>query len=186
MRAVRALQSADVILFDDLVSKEVLDFARREARRTLVGKSGHGPSCKQSEINTLMVGFAKAGRRVVRLKGGDPMIFGRAGEESTLAAPLAFQSKSCRVSRRRKARRAGSGSRSPIARQRGGFKYITGHGEDGAPADRISIGAVSPIPLRRQSSICRKRRCRLVENAIAAGLDPATPAIAIAEGNTAG
>ena len=81
LRALRALQSADVILYDDLVSKEVLDFARREAKRMLVGKTGHGPSCKQSEINALMVGLARSGRRVVRLKGGDPMIFGRAGEE---------------------------------------------------------------------------------------------------------
>ena len=81
MRAVRALQSADVILFDDLVSPEILEFARREAKKMLVGKTGHGPSCKQDEINALMVGLAKSGRRVVRLKGGDPMIFGRAGEE---------------------------------------------------------------------------------------------------------
>ena len=81
LRAVRALQSADVILFDDLVSPEILEFARREAKKMLVGKTGHGPSCKQDEINALMVGLAKAGRRVVRLKGGDPMIFGRAGEE---------------------------------------------------------------------------------------------------------
>lgn len=81
LRAARALQSADVILFDDLVSTEILDFARREARKMLVGKTGYGPSCKQSDINDLMVGLAKSGRRVVRLKGGDPMIFGRAGEE---------------------------------------------------------------------------------------------------------
>ena len=72
MRAVRALQSADVILFDDLVSPEILEFARREAKKMLVGKTGDGPSCKQDEINGLMVGLAKAGRRVVRLKGGDP------------------------------------------------------------------------------------------------------------------
>ena len=51
MRAVRALQSADVILFDDLVSPEILEFARREAKKMLVGKTGHGPSCKQAEIN---------------------------------------------------------------------------------------------------------------------------------------
>ena len=55
LRAVRALQSADVILFDDLVSPEVLDFARREAKKMLVGKTGHGPSCRQGEINALMV-----------------------------------------------------------------------------------------------------------------------------------
>jgi uroporphyrin-III C-methyltransferase/precorrin-2 dehydrogenase/sirohydrochlorin ferrochelatase len=70
-----------VILFDDLVSREVLDFARREARKMLVGKTGFGPSCKQDDINALMVGLAKQGKRVVRLKGGDPLIFGRAGEE---------------------------------------------------------------------------------------------------------
>ncbi|MGA8654307.1 MAG: siroheme synthase CysG, partial [Xanthobacteraceae bacterium] len=83
LRAMRALQSADVILFDHLVSAEILDFARREAKKMLVGKTGHAPSCEQDDINMLMVSLAKAGRRVVRLKGGDPMIFGRADEEIT-------------------------------------------------------------------------------------------------------
>jgi uroporphyrin-III C-methyltransferase/precorrin-2 dehydrogenase/sirohydrochlorin ferrochelatase len=67
LRAVRALQSADVILFDERVSPEILDFARREARKMLVGKTG----------DSLMVSLARAGRRVVRLTGGD----GRAGAE---------------------------------------------------------------------------------------------------------
>src|SRR5262245_592241 len=81
LRAVRALQSADVILIDDLVAPAILDFARREAKKMMVGKTGFGPSCKQEEINALMISLAKAGKRVVRLKAGDPMIFGRAGEE---------------------------------------------------------------------------------------------------------
>lgn len=81
LKAVRALQGADVILFDDLVSDEVLELARREAKRILVGKRAGRASCKQQEINDLMVTLAKAGRRVVRLKSGDPMIFGRTGEE---------------------------------------------------------------------------------------------------------
>jgi uroporphyrin-III C-methyltransferase/precorrin-2 dehydrogenase/sirohydrochlorin ferrochelatase len=79
LKAVRALQSADVILFDALVDRDVLEFARREAKKMLVGKTGYGPSCKQDEINALMVALAHQGKRVVRLKGGDPMIFGRAG-----------------------------------------------------------------------------------------------------------
>ena len=70
LRAVRALQSADVILFDDLVSIEVLDFARREARKLLVGKTAEGPAGMQ-EAGALMAGLAQSGRRVVRLKGGD-------------------------------------------------------------------------------------------------------------------
>lgn len=81
LKAVRALQAAEVILFDDLVSNEVLELARREAKRILVGKRAARPSCKQREINELMVSLARSGRRVVRLKSGDPMIFGRAGEE---------------------------------------------------------------------------------------------------------
>jgi uroporphyrin-III C-methyltransferase / precorrin-2 dehydrogenase / sirohydrochlorin ferrochelatase len=81
LKAVRALQSADVILFDDLVSDDVLELARREAKRMLVGKRGQRESCAQSDINALMIKLAKQGKRVVRLKSGDPMIFGRGGEE---------------------------------------------------------------------------------------------------------
>jgi len=81
LKAVRALQAADVILFDDLVSNDVLELARREARRMLVGKRGGRDSCAQDDINATMIALARAGKNVVRLKGGDPMIFGRAGEE---------------------------------------------------------------------------------------------------------
>ncbi len=81
LKAVRALQAADVILFDDLVSNDVLELARREAKRMMVGKRGGRESCKQEDINDTMVSLAKAGKHVVRLKGGDPMVFGRAGEE---------------------------------------------------------------------------------------------------------
>jgi uroporphyrin-III C-methyltransferase / precorrin-2 dehydrogenase / sirohydrochlorin ferrochelatase len=81
LKAVRALQSADVILFDDLVSDEVLELARRKAKRMLVGKRGGRQSCRQDDINDLMIKLAKQGKHVVRLKSGDPMIFGRAGEE---------------------------------------------------------------------------------------------------------
>jgi uroporphyrin-III C-methyltransferase/precorrin-2 dehydrogenase/sirohydrochlorin ferrochelatase len=81
LKAMRALQSADVILFDDLVSEEVLELARREAKRMLVGKRGGRESCKQDDINRMMLTFARQGKRVVRLKSGDPAVFGRAGEE---------------------------------------------------------------------------------------------------------
>lgn len=81
IKAVRALQSADVILFDDLVSGDVLELARREAKRMLVGKRAARESCRQEDINALMLALARQGKHVVRLKSGDPMIFGRAGEE---------------------------------------------------------------------------------------------------------
>jgi uroporphyrin-III C-methyltransferase/precorrin-2 dehydrogenase/sirohydrochlorin ferrochelatase len=81
IKAVRALQRADVILYDALVSEEVLSLARREAKRMMVGKRGRGESCRQEDINATMLSLARQGRDVVRLKSGDPMIFGRAGEE---------------------------------------------------------------------------------------------------------
>ncbi|MEZ5850371.1 MAG: siroheme synthase CysG [Hyphomicrobiaceae bacterium] len=81
LKAVRALQSADVILYDDLVSDDVLELARREAKRMMVGKRGKRESCSQDDINALMIKLAGQGKHVVRLKSGDPMVFGRAGEE---------------------------------------------------------------------------------------------------------
>jgi len=81
VKAVRALQAADIILFDDLVSEGVLELARREARRMLVGKRGGRASCSQDEINAMALKLARQGKNVVRLKSGDPMVFGRAGEE---------------------------------------------------------------------------------------------------------
>jgi len=81
LKAVRALQAADVILFDELVDDAVLELARREAKRLLVGKRGGRESCRQEDINRMMVSLARQGKHVVRLKSGDPMIFGRGGEE---------------------------------------------------------------------------------------------------------
>lgn len=83
IKALRVLQSADIILFDDLVADEILELARTEAKRLLVGKRGGRISCKQDDINKLMIKLALQGKHVVRLKSGDPLIFGRAGEEIT-------------------------------------------------------------------------------------------------------
>jgi uroporphyrin-III C-methyltransferase/precorrin-2 dehydrogenase/sirohydrochlorin ferrochelatase len=92
VKAIRALQDADVVLFDALVSDGVLELARREAQRMPVGKRGGRPSCRQEEINRLMVRFASEGRHVVRLKAGDPAIFSRGGEEARVlrAAGIPF------------------------------------------------------------------------------------------------
>lgn len=81
LNAVRALNEADVILYDRLVSEEILRLARPDAVRIEVGKSAQGHSIRQEEIHALMLEHARAGQRVVRLKGGDPFVFGRGGEE---------------------------------------------------------------------------------------------------------
>jgi uroporphyrin-III C-methyltransferase len=81
LKAARAIGQADVVLVDDLVHEEVLVHARADARIVRVGKRGGCASTPQAFIERLMVQEARAGQRVVRLKGGDPMVFGRAGEE---------------------------------------------------------------------------------------------------------
>jgi uroporphyrin-III C-methyltransferase / precorrin-2 dehydrogenase / sirohydrochlorin ferrochelatase len=81
LKALRALQDADVILHDRLVSPAVLDMARRDAERICVGKAAGNIGSTQAEINHLLIEHARLGSRVVRLKGGDPFIFGRGGEE---------------------------------------------------------------------------------------------------------
>jgi uroporphyrin-III C-methyltransferase / precorrin-2 dehydrogenase / sirohydrochlorin ferrochelatase len=82
LRALRALQRADVILADRLVGPEILALARREAEVIDVGKAAGGHGESQERINRLLVLHARRGRRVVRLKGGDPLIFARGGEEA--------------------------------------------------------------------------------------------------------
>jgi uroporphyrin-III C-methyltransferase/precorrin-2 dehydrogenase/sirohydrochlorin ferrochelatase len=180
LRAVRALQSADVILFDDLVSSEILDFARREAKKMLVGKTGHGPACQQSDINDLMVALAKAGKRVVRLKGGDPMIFGRAGEEIAAcraagiavevvpgisAAQGAASRLGVSLTHRREARR---------------LQYITGHGADGKLPPDLDWQSLADPAATTAIYMPVKTLAEFADRAIAQGLDPATPAVAVA------
>ena len=85
LRAVRLLEQTDVVVHDGLVSGEILALARPDARLVSVAKRRSHHSVPQEDINALLVREAKAGRRVVRLKGGDPLIFGRGGEEAEAA-----------------------------------------------------------------------------------------------------
>ncbi|TXM96047.1 uroporphyrinogen-III C-methyltransferase [Methylobacterium sp. WL103] len=177
LKALRSLRNADVILYDDLVAPEILDYARREARTMLVGKTGHGPSCRQDDINALMVSLAKSGKQVVRLKSGDPLIFGRAGEEieacrqagipvavvpGISAAQGAAASLGVSLTHRDAARR---------------LQYVTGHDRRGALPDDLNWGALADPSVTTVVYMPKRTLRVLLERAVAEGLAPATPAL---------
>ena len=180
LRAVRALQSADVILFDDLVSREVLDFARREARKMLVGKTGFGPSCKQDDINALMVSLAKQGKRVVRLKGGDPLIFGRAGEEiaACKAANIAVDIVPGITAAQGAAAKLGLPLTDRHHARR--LQYVAGHAKSGNLPEDIDWQSLADPSTTTAIYMPIRTLAALVTKATAEGLDPRTPALAIA------
>ena len=180
LRAVRALQSADVILIDDLVSPEILDFARREARKMMVGKTGHGPACKQGEINALMIKLAKSGKRVVRLKGGDPMIFGRAGEEiaACRAANIPVEVvPGISAAQGAASRLLVSLTHRAAARK---LQYITGHDRDGKLPIDIDWTSIADPAATTVVYMPKKTLRELAARAIAQGLGASTPAVAVA------
>lgn len=93
LKALQLMQQADVILYDNLVSPGILERARRDATKTYVGKKGGGESTRQESINEMLIRLAQQGHRVCRLKGGDPFVFGRGGEEieGLIEAKIPFQ-----------------------------------------------------------------------------------------------
>jgi len=179
LSAVRALRSADIILHDDLVAPEILDFARREAKRMLVGKSGHGPSCRQHDISALMIRLARAGKRVVRLKGGDPLIFGRAGEEIAALEraniPHAVVPGITAVQ--------GAAARLKVSlTHRGGarrLQLVTGHAHDGRLPDDLDFDALADAAATTAIYMPLGTLDVLTERLLAHGVEPERPAWAV-------
>lgn len=179
LKAVRVLQSADVVLYDDLVAPAVLDVARREARKMLVGKTGYRPSCKQDDINALMVSLAKQGKRVVRLKGGDPMVFGRAGEEIAAARAAGLPVEvvpGISAAQGASSRLAVSLTHRDHARR---LQFITAHARDGKLPRDLDWQALADPAATTVVYMPQRTWGELAGKAMAAGLDPATPAIAV-------
>ncbi|MBO6893740.1 MAG: uroporphyrinogen-III C-methyltransferase [Roseibium sp.] len=179
LKAVRALQSADVILFDDLVDDAVLELARREAKRLLVGKRGGRESCRQDDINEMMVNLAHQGKHVVRLKSGDPMIFGRAGEE---LARLAEEGIPASVV-------PGITSASAMAARLGislthrdhaqSVRFVTGHSRQGKLPETVDWSGLSDCATTTVFYMGARMAGQISDRLICEGLPPRTPAVAL-------
>jgi uroporphyrin-III C-methyltransferase len=178
LRAAKAIQRADAILFDALVDPAVLDLARPDARRIDVGKRCGRHAMNQAAINNLIVQLAQAGVHVVRLKGGDPFVFGRGGEEldslrnagvpvevvpGVTAACAAAASLQIPLTHRNVAR---------------SLHFVTGHGSDGAvPAHdwRALAASGGTIAAYMASKTLRSVAASLIET----GMSPSMPAVAV-------
>ncbi len=183
LRALHVLADADIVFYDELVTPGVLDRARRDAEQVFVGKRRGEPGIGQDEINRRMAAAARAGRRVVRLKGGDPFIFGRGGEEleylrragvPVVVVPGISAALGCA---------AEAGLPLTFRNEASKLSLITAHHADEAAAiDWRGLAdpqttVVVYMGLASAAAVC--------DGLIAAGRDPATPAAVLARGTRA-
>jgi uroporphyrin-III C-methyltransferase/precorrin-2 dehydrogenase/sirohydrochlorin ferrochelatase len=182
LRAQRLLGEADVIVHDRLVTDEVLDLARRDAERIYVGKARADHCLPQEGINALLVRLAQEGRRVVRLKGGDPFIFGRGGEEAEAleAAGIPYEV----VPGVTAALACAAQARIPLTHREASraVTFVTGHTKDGTLDLDFAALAGSRATLAVYMGIVTLPRLR--DGLLGAGLDPGTPAAVIERGGT--
>lgn len=177
--ALRALETADVVLYDTLVAEPILDLIGAQAERIHVGKKGYGHNHPQGEINALIVEMAQAGHKVVRLKSGDPLIFGRAGEEietcQSAGIPLEVVP-GITAAQGAAARMAVSLTHRHEARR---VQYITGHDATGNLPESIDWKVVADPQATTVVYMPRMTITALAERAAASGMDMTTPAIVI-------
>lgn len=179
LKAARILKTADVVLYDTLVSGEVLAMANSQAEKISVGKKGHGQSCRQVDINEMMVRFASEGKIVVRLKGGDPLIFSRAAEEieAAKAANIPVEV----VSGITTAQAAAAALGFPLTHRESArrLQFVTGHDHKGGLPEGVDWQTIADANATTVVYMPKKTLAALSQKIQEAGLNAATPALAV-------
>jgi uroporphyrin-III C-methyltransferase len=183
--AVKALSGADVVVYDALVDKSILDLARPGAVLEYAGKRGGKPSAKQPDISLRLIQLAREGKRVLRLKGGDPFVFGRGGEEalSLVEAKIPF--------RIVPGISAGIGGLAyagiPVTHRdvNSAVAFVTGHDATGEVPDSVDWAALAKGAPVIVLYMALKHIARIAERLIAGGRDAATPVAVISKATTA-
>jgi uroporphyrin-III C-methyltransferase len=184
LRALRAIASADVVVHDRLVASAILDLAPRTAERIDVGKRSGHHTLPQNEINLLLVALGRTGRTIVRLKGGDPFLFGRGGEEALAlkAAGIPFEV----VPGITSAQGCAAALNIPLTHRNlaTGVRFVTGQRCAGDAPDHDWHGLADPsttlVVYMGLSNIAA-----IASGLIAHGADPETPVIAVSQGTRA-
>jgi uroporphyrin-III C-methyltransferase len=191
IKAVKAIRRATVLLVDDLVSDGVLRYARASARIVRVGKRGGCASTPQAFIHKLMVAEARRGERVVRLKGGDPFVFGRGGEECDALRAAGIQVDVVSGLTAGIAGPAAIGIPVTDRRHAAGVAFVTGHAQDGVGGEGGEGGQGGPdwMALARSGLTLviymGVARCRDIQRSLLdAGMAPDTPAAIISQACT--
>jgi uroporphyrin-III C-methyltransferase/precorrin-2 dehydrogenase/sirohydrochlorin ferrochelatase len=176
-RALRLMQKADVVLYDRLTNKDVIGLVRREAERVYVGKQPEDHELPQGEISALMVSLAREGKRVLRLKGGDPFMFGRGGEEIEALAAEGIPFQVCPGITAAVGAAAYAGIPLTHRDHAQSCVFVTGHGKDG----RIDLDWTALLQPRQTVAIYMGLRNveALTREFIARGADPDLPAAII-------
>ncbi|HQU68812.1 MAG TPA: uroporphyrinogen-III C-methyltransferase [Albidovulum sp.] len=177
LKAVARLQAADVVLFDDLSSGPILEHARKAADLVGVGKRAGKPSAKQDHVNRLLVDYASAGARVVRLKSGDSGLFGRLEEELTAlrAAGIPYEIIPGVPSAMAAAAAAGIPLTRRLTARR--VQFVTGHDVTGALPEDLNLAALADPGATTVIFMGKRTFSELARRLTGAGMPADTPAI---------
>ena len=185
LRGLVALREADVVVYDSLAAPELLDEAPAGAERIDVGRRGHDePTRTQEDISKLLVERARAGLRVVRLKGGDPYVFGRGGEEGSACAAAGVQFELVPGVSAAIAVPGFAGMPLTDRRYAASFAVVTGHKDPSGPRERLDLEGLARSVDTLVVMMGMRNLEALVARVLAGGRDPRTPAAAVMDGAT--